>query len=211
MNKKMLFLAALVLPIAIVSGCIADSQINSFEDCINAGYPALESYPRQCNTPDGKHFVEEIEEPIGGDRDENGCLGPAGYTWNEDVSACVREWELDEEQKSTATTAVDYVGWKYATTIIQVEPGDCEGCLKVLLEQGEDRDMITVLVDNGNAVSKTITRHTCTEEEKQAEICTMEYAPVCGFKIDGTSQTYGNKCGACSDDVDYWEIGECAE
>ena len=33
--------------------------INSFEDCINAGNPAMESYPRQCRAA-GKTFVEEI-------------------------------------------------------------------------------------------------------------------------------------------------------
>ncbi len=41
-----------------------DSTINSFEDCVNAGYPVAESYPRQCYTPEGQHFVEEIDEPI---------------------------------------------------------------------------------------------------------------------------------------------------
>jgi len=34
--------------------------INSFEECIVAGYPILESYPRQCKTPDGKSFTEDI-------------------------------------------------------------------------------------------------------------------------------------------------------
>jgi hypothetical protein len=34
-------------------------QITSFEECA-AKYPVMESYPRQCNTPDGKHFVENI-------------------------------------------------------------------------------------------------------------------------------------------------------
>jgi len=35
--------------------------INNFEECIAAGNPAMESYPRQCNAC-GQHFVEEIEK-----------------------------------------------------------------------------------------------------------------------------------------------------
>ncbi len=38
-----------------------EEEIASFEECIEAGYPPLESYPRQCQTPDGKTFVEEIQ------------------------------------------------------------------------------------------------------------------------------------------------------
>jgi hypothetical protein len=36
-------------------------EITSFKECEAAGYPIIESYPRQCSTPGGKHFVEEIE------------------------------------------------------------------------------------------------------------------------------------------------------
>ncbi|MFC1629852.1 Gmad2 immunoglobulin-like domain-containing protein [Patescibacteria group bacterium] len=35
-------------------------SINSFEECIAVGYPILESYPRQCKTPDGETFIEDI-------------------------------------------------------------------------------------------------------------------------------------------------------
>ena len=37
-------------------------EVNSFEDCVAAGNPVMESYPRQCNH-NGQNFVEVIEEP----------------------------------------------------------------------------------------------------------------------------------------------------
>ena len=39
---------------------LLESSIKNFEDCVAAGNPVMESYPRQCRTSDGKHFVEEI-------------------------------------------------------------------------------------------------------------------------------------------------------
>lgn len=45
----------------------------------------------------------------------------------------------------------------------------------------------------------------CTEEQKAAEICTMEYMPVCWSDW----QTYWNKCGACSQWLDYYTNWEC--
>ncbi len=38
------------------------------------------------------------ESLIGGQRDEHGCLGPAGYSWNATEKACVREWLHDAER-----------------------------------------------------------------------------------------------------------------
>jgi glyoxylase-like metal-dependent hydrolase (beta-lactamase superfamily II) len=40
--------------------CSKSNLITNFEECVNAGNPVMESYPRQCRTEDGKHFVEII-------------------------------------------------------------------------------------------------------------------------------------------------------
>lgn len=67
--KKKYFIGALIALILIgIAMFIAYNQqtrqssivITNFEECIKAGNPVLESYPAQCRTPDGKHFVEEI-------------------------------------------------------------------------------------------------------------------------------------------------------
>jgi len=36
-------------------------KVSSFEECAAAGYPIMESYPRQCRTPDGQTFSEVID------------------------------------------------------------------------------------------------------------------------------------------------------
>ena len=57
----------------------------------------------------------------------------------------------------------------------------------------------------------------CTPEQKKAQACTLEYAPVCGwFNQDikcikyPCASTYGNKCQACAaENVDFYTEGEC--
>lgn len=43
-----------------------DEQVNpevkDFHTCADAGYPIMESFPAQCRTPDGRTFVEDINE-----------------------------------------------------------------------------------------------------------------------------------------------------
>ncbi|MFH0956590.1 MAG: hypothetical protein V1813_01875 [Candidatus Aenigmatarchaeota archaeon] len=156
--------------------------------------------------------------PIGGQRDEHGCLGPAGYSWDESVGACIRPWELNESQKEAAGIAVDFLGWEYATTITDVETFyivttvgtiPCPGCFSVTVEKGEARDRYIIWLSNWTVSLSGLTYHQCTDAEKAQVACTMEYLPVCGYTSDGSSQTYGNKCGACAAGVDYWESGEC--
>ncbi len=46
-----------------VAPVVNDSEILSFLDCEAAGYPVMESYPRQCRTKDGRTYVEELPAP----------------------------------------------------------------------------------------------------------------------------------------------------
>jgi hypothetical protein len=48
--------------LAITSPKTANILVDSFETCVGAGYPVMESYPEQCKTPDGKTYVRAIPE-----------------------------------------------------------------------------------------------------------------------------------------------------
>jgi len=60
-------------------------------------------------------------------------------------------------------------------------------------------------------------KHYCTPDQRGAEICTMEYHPVCGWFNQSIqcfaypcAQTYSNPCMACAEEqVAFWTEGEC--
>lgn len=71
---KKLYASVIVVLILLTAGYLylrkSDPVVNnpqnilSFEDCAKAGYLVMESYPRQCRTPDGRTFAEEIPEKV---------------------------------------------------------------------------------------------------------------------------------------------------
>ena len=64
-------------------GTRCTQQIRNFEECAAAGYPVMESYPRQCRVPGGPTFVEEIPPLL----TEESCRAARGH-WNECGSRC---------------------------------------------------------------------------------------------------------------------------
>jgi len=72
-----------------------------------------------------------IEEPIGGERGEHGCLGSAGYQWDENIGACIRDWEFDDNKRSIAKEAVKEIGSKKGLTIVDIQAEECLGCFAV--------------------------------------------------------------------------------
>ncbi len=95
----------------------SQTNITNFEECIAAGYPAMESYPRQCRVPGGKLFVEVItpEAP-----DPTPVVKGACY-----VGGC--SGQVCSDQKDVASTCefrAEYACYKTATCERQAS-GQC--------------------------------------------------------------------------------------
>lgn len=64
----LLILAAILVGVSMVIYSLAPKMqarvpqivISNFEECAAAGNAIMESYPRQCRTKDGRHFVEDV-------------------------------------------------------------------------------------------------------------------------------------------------------
>lgn len=52
----------------------------------------------------------------------------------------------------------------------------------------------------------------CKPEQREGDVCTQQYDPVCGFKYDNSRETFSNNCKAClNEQVDFYVPGECKE
>lgn len=53
-------LAGIVYLVTRDDEALDDEEIISFQECVDAGHPVLETFPRICKLPSGKTFVEEV-------------------------------------------------------------------------------------------------------------------------------------------------------
>lgn len=96
-NKTLLIIAAALffIIVASVAGVITyilikddSDEINSYEECVEAGNPILETYPEQCKTSDGKTFTRKLtqEEQDNLDSSEN-----TDYYGSSTFASCTQE------------------------------------------------------------------------------------------------------------------------
>jgi len=73
-KKKEVILIILVVTL-IITGYLwlmlhpKSPAINTYQDCINAGNPIIETFPEQCVTKDGRHFTKtngEVQSLVDG-------------------------------------------------------------------------------------------------------------------------------------------------
>ena len=77
---------------------------------------------------------------IGGARDRFGCLTSAGYSWDDSVGACLREWELNDSQRQAAKFVVAPLS--FPVTIIEVKILGCYNCFNVAYQRNDDQIII---------------------------------------------------------------------
>ncbi len=100
--------------------------------CMAAADQAKVIFEWDCNIAEGGVVV-------GGDRDEHGCIGSAGYIWSEIDQQCVRPWE--EEQ--------NIVSWAYGLWITKFDTiADFNWDTLVTREQAAKMIMATIDVSN---------------------------------------------------------------
>ena len=79
--------------------------VNNFLECEAAGYPVMESYPRQCQTPEGDTYVEEVVV---------GCI----------VTGCSKQVCAEEDVVTTCEYRPEYSC--YATAVCERQlDGEC--------------------------------------------------------------------------------------
>ena len=171
------------------------------------------------------------EQIIGGDKDEHGCLIAAGYSWCEVKQKCLRVWEencteikacTEEAKLCPDGTAVGRNGSNNCEFDPCPSVGMANPASVFCKAQGGESKIVTAADGSQGGVcvlpygiecdewayfrGECPAPVNCTAEQKAAEMCTMEYMPVCGD--DGV--TYGNKCSACaSKNIDSYKPEEC--
>ena len=86
---------------------------------------------------------------IGGERDKYGCLISAGYSYDGDIMACTRSWELGSDDKKRAakiaveaatSAGVDDIAY----TVVDISGKGEEGSFSVKLERSEKVVMVDI-------------------------------------------------------------------
>lgn len=77
----------------IIGAVIVTIAILSFGIMLGIHISQPQQFVRQPETGVMQKEREVQEGRIGGQRDEHGCLGPAGYTWCPSQEKCLRVWE----------------------------------------------------------------------------------------------------------------------
>ena len=128
---------------------------------------------------------------IGGDTDEHGCMGPAGYSWNKTENKCVREWESGEQRYQEMHENMIQAGiytneqgqeleiQERENNRIELKTKDVEAYtqLNITSEQVQNRTRLKIKLSNGQDTEVKIMPDVASETALQRlrlKICSQE-------------------------------------
>jgi hypothetical protein len=129
-----------------------------------------------AGTPTEKPVAEQATSApqiVGGDRDEHGCIGSAGYSWCASSAKCLRPWE---EQCPTSTAAASgttiLVSTAKATEYCDGEKMDSAGYLKTITQESKvaSPDAGLSTSELAKAIAVLATTGQCQTALKQADV-----------------------------------------
>lgn len=90
----LIILSLVGLIIITAEGPDENPPVTSFEECVEAGNPVMESYPRQCRSDSGEVFVETVDEEVSGtiteiDNSQIAADGPTEITLESDSETVI--------------------------------------------------------------------------------------------------------------------------
>jgi len=150
------------------------------------------------------------QQPIGGDKDEHGCMIAAGYSWCEDKQKCIRAWE--EPCESAPVTDFDSCV-AAGNPVMESYPRQCNANGQTFTEPINLEEQCTInggtWIDSAHEC-EGIGKDACQEigghfnecasacrNDPTAEICTMQCVQVCQLDIvGGDSDEHGCKASA---------------
>lgn len=137
-----------------------------------------------CNEQNNnKEDKQQNQQLVGGDKDEHGCIGSAGYAWCESKQKCLRNWEepcpaeleptptpVPEGEQRAQSIVVDKVATleHYQSskgreiTVVNAVSASCPGCWRIDLEyiyepddqpQGVEIASVRIMLENWEVAS----------------------------------------------------------
>ena len=151
--------------------------------------------------------IAPTEEPIGGDTDDGGCLVGAGYSFDKDIGACTRTWELDSDNKKKAAKLV-VAPLSFPVTVTNVEEIS-DGNYIVTLQRNTNQEEITVEIKDWQVME---TAHVITLTPEQCERKGGRTVNIVGGDTCNDNEQYiGEVKGFVSPNICCKEIVVCPE
>lgn len=124
---------------------------------------------------------------VGGDKDANGCIGSAGYSWCEEKQKCLRVWEEDCNSSQIPKNCVSWYDGCNNCTVVNGEVSACtlmycETPAQAYCMEYSNSESQTSQIANPastNCVDKNGTLEIVDTNEGQVGMCTLPSGKVC--------------------------------